>query len=88
LLNPKAGNVIRGSGGLRKLRIAFQGKGKSGSGRVAYVDFTIFETIYLVTAYSKNEKDNFTNRERNEIAKLIAKLEQGIKKPEAKNECF
>lgn len=40
------------TGGLRKLRIAFPGRGKSGSGRVAYVDFALFETIYLITVYA------------------------------------
>jgi hypothetical protein len=37
LQNPKAGAVIRGTKGLRKIRIAFEGQGKSGSGRVAYM---------------------------------------------------
>jgi hypothetical protein len=49
LQNPKAGVVVRGTGGLRKIRIAFNGKGKRGSGRVAYVDFTVQEAIYLIT---------------------------------------
>jgi hypothetical protein len=84
LRNPKVGAVMRGTGGLRKLRIAFDGKGKSGSGRVAYVDFTVQETIFLVTAYPKNEKDNLSQNERNEIAKLISKLESGVKKQEGK----
>ena len=79
LENPKAGKVIRGTKGLRKIRIAFKGQGKSGSGRVAYVDFTIHEVIYLITAYSKNEKDNLSPSERNEIAKIIVRLEQGLK---------
>lgn len=80
--NPKAGAVLIGTGGLRKYRIAFPGRGKSGSGRVAYVDFTIHETIYLITAYPKSEKDNLTEKERNEIAKVIAILEKGLKKQE------
>ena len=79
LQNPKAGKVIRGTKGLRKIRIAFEGRGKSGSGRVAYVDFTVFETLFLITAYSKNEKDNLTKAERNAIAKMILRLEQSLK---------
>ena len=78
LQNPKAGTVIRGTKGLRKIRIAFEGRGKSGSGRVAYVDFTVHETIYLITAYPKNEKDNLSQAERNSIAKMIVRLEQGL----------
>ena len=82
LQNPKGGSVIRGTKGLRKIRIAFEGKGKSGSGRVVYVDFTVYKTIYLITAYHKNEKDNLSQAERNAIANMIVRLEQGIKKQE------
>jgi hypothetical protein len=82
LQNPKAGAVLRGTKGLRKIRFAFEGQGKSGSSRVAYVDFTVHETIYLITAYSKNEKDNLSQAERNNIAKMIIRLQQGLKKQE------
>ncbi len=84
LENPKAGVVIQGTGGLRKLRIAFSNRGKSGSGRVAYVDFTVHETIFLITAYAKSEKDNLTKTERNAIATQIAKLENSLEKQEIK----
>jgi len=82
LQNPKAGDVIRGTKGPRKIRIAFEGQGKSGSGRVAYVDFTVHEMVYLITAYSKNEKDNLSKADRNAIAKIIVRLEQGLKEQE------
>ena len=82
--NPKAGKVIRGTKGLRKLRIAFEGQGKSGSGRVVYVDFAVYEIIYFITAYPKNEKENLTKAERNTIAKMIVQLEQGLDKQENK----
>ena len=84
LKNPKAGNIIRGTKGLRKLRISFEGKGKSGSGRVVYIDFAVHETIYFITVYPKNEKDNLTQAERNAIAKMIVRLEQGLKEQEKK----
>ena len=84
LKNLKAGVVIRSTGGLRKLRIAFPDLGKSGSGRVAYVDFTVQETIFLITAYPKSEKDNLTKAERNAIASQITKLENGLEKQERK----
>jgi len=79
LENPKAGDVLKGTGGLRNCRIAFPGRGKSGSGRVAYVDFTVYETIYSITAYPKSEKDTLSAEERKEIAKVIACLEKGLK---------
>jgi len=51
LLNPNAGKVIQGTGGLRKMRFAAPGsqRGKSKSFRVCYVDFTEFGFIFLVT---------------------------------------
>ena len=70
-INPEKGDLIRGTGGLRKILVAFEGRGKSGSARVCYVDFAVFERIYLITAYTKNEKDNLTQKERNEVHKLI-----------------
>ena len=60
----------------------FSDCGKSVGGRVAYVDFTVHETIYLITAYPKSEKDNLTDKERNEIVKVIAVLEKGLQKQE------
>ena len=78
LENPKVGDVIKGTGKLRKMRFAFPNRGKSGSSRVLYVDFVVAETIYLIFAYSKNEKDNLTDEERNNIKKMIERLEQSL----------
>ena len=48
-----------------------QNEGKSGSARVCYVDFVVQEVIYLITVYSKNEKENLSQAERNGIKSLI-----------------
>ena len=77
-VNPTKGDIMQGTGGLRKSRVAFDGRGKSGSARVCYVDFAIYERIYLITAYTKNEKDNLTKNERNQIKAAIKRLEQNI----------
>lgn len=69
---------MQGTGGLQKLRFAFEGKGKSGSVRVCYVDFVAYESIYLITAYPKSEKDNLSKGERNSIAKMIKALENEL----------
>jgi len=79
ILNPQKGDVIRGTSGLRKLRIAFENRGKSGSGRVCYVDFAVYEKIYLITAYPKNEKENLSKSERNAISEMIKQLERALK---------
>lgn len=72
--NPKLGAVVQGTGGLRKLRWALPGKGKSGSARVVYVDFALYEKIYLISAYTKNEKDNLSDSEKKHIKKIIEQL--------------
>lgn len=78
-VNPEKGDLMQGTGGLRKIRVAFEGKGKRGSARVCYVDFVIHERIYLITAYTKNEKDNLSKDECNQIKKMIKLLEQSVK---------
>ena len=78
LLNPQLGTIIQDTGGLRKMRFALPGRGKSGSSRVVYVDFVSAETIYLIFAYPKNEKDNLSKKERNDIRKMIERIEQTL----------
>lgn len=68
--DPECGDLIQGTGGFRKVRVGRSGMGKRGGGRVIYIlrndDFPIF----LVNAYAKNDKDNLTKKERNELSKL------------------
>ena len=84
LLNPKMGTVMKGTGGIRKLRFSFTNKGKRGSIRVIYIDFEVYEKIYLITAYSKSEKDNLSKAERNELRELMRILEYQLKSNEKK----
>ena len=71
LSNPKIGDVIPGTGKLRKMRFAFVDRGKRSSTRVCYVDFVIAETVYLITVYAKNEKDNLSMEECRKIKSMI-----------------
>ena len=77
--DPEAGALMQGTGGLRKLRFAFENRGKSGSARVCYVDFVLRETVFLITAYPKNEKENLSKAERNNIRKVIECLEHTVR---------
>ena len=72
--NPEVGVVMQGTGGLRKMRFAYEGRGKSGSVRVCYVDFVSLDTVYLVTAFSKNQQANLSKAERNNVKKVIEAL--------------
>ena len=72
--DPKLGSVITGTGGLRKMRFAFEGRGKSGSSRVLYVDIVIAETTFLIGVYAKNEKENLTAEETHHLKVLVETL--------------
>lgn len=73
--NPKLGPVMKETGGLRKMRFAFEGRGKSSSVRILYVDFEEHERILLLNVFSKNEKTNLTKGERGQIKKAMKQLE-------------
>ena len=72
--NPKAGDLMQGTGGVRKLRWARGGRGKSGGVRVIYYFHGDAMPLYLLTVFGKNEKDNLSKAERNELAGLVAIL--------------
>lgn len=78
LNNPQTGPVIQGTGGLRKMRFASEDKGKRGGSRVLYVDYVVFETVYLVSAYPKNEKDDISSEERKLYKKLIEQTKKAL----------
>ena len=71
ILNPAAGDIIRGGGGLRKIRCRTDGKGKRGGIRVIYYWYTADNKIYLLLAYAKNEKDNLSPEELKILRRLI-----------------
>ena len=78
LADHKVGKVMRETGGVRKMRFAFEQQGKCGSVRVIYVDFEVHEKLYLLTAYPKNEKDNLSKAERNTLKQLVGILKQQL----------
>ncbi|MBT9541372.1 MAG: type II toxin-antitoxin system RelE/ParE family toxin [Thiobacillus sp.] len=69
--NPKAGDIMEGTGGVRKLRWGRQGRGKSGGVRVIYYVHSELMPLYLLTLFAKNERANLTKAERNELAGLV-----------------
>jgi len=68
---PESGKVVRGSGGVRKVRWAMSGKGKSGGVRVIYYFKKQDVEIWLLTIYSKNEVENIPAHVLRQIAKEI-----------------
>jgi len=71
---PESGKVVPGSGGVRKVRWAMSGKGKSGGVRVIYYFKRQDDGIWLLTIYSKNEIENIPAHVLRQIAKEIGNV--------------
>lgn len=65
--NPKQGDVIQGTGGLRKIRVASKGKGKRGGLRVIYYFLDEKRRFYLLTIYGKNEMADLTADQKKQL---------------------
>jgi hypothetical protein len=68
--DPKMGDVIQGTGGLRKARWAAQGKGKSGGVRVIYYHLSARNRLRMVLIYRKGIKDDLSAQEKKELKAL------------------
>ena len=73
--NPKAGDVIKGTGGLRKLRWSDskRGKGKRGGVRIIYYWFDSGSQFWLFTLYDKDEMEDLTNPQKEQLKRLLEK---------------
>lgn len=67
--DPYCGDLMKGTGGFRKFRVARGGKGKSGGARVIYIYKNEHFPVFLITVFPKNAKDNLSKAERNKLKK-------------------
>jgi len=67
--DPECGDLIRGTGGFRKVRVARRGMGKNGGARVVYIWRNERFPVFLITVFAKNEKENLSMAERNVLRK-------------------
>lgn len=72
--HPQSGDLMQGTGGIRKLRWSAQGRGKSGGVRVIYYYHNGEIPLFLLTVFGKGERANISKAERNELAKLTQLL--------------
>jgi len=72
--HPQSGDLMQGTGGIRKLRWSALGKGKSGGVRVIYYYHDGTMPLFLLTVFGKGEKANLSRAERNELAKFTSLL--------------
>lgn len=70
-LRPEQGDVIRGSGGLRKLRWGLTGRGKRGGVRVIYYWDKPTQTFYLLYVYTKQEQGDLTPQQVKVLSRLV-----------------
>lgn len=74
LATPRAGVVMPGTGGVRKVRAAQQGRGKSGSTRVAYLYVPEQATVYFILAFPKNVQANLTPDQKKQVRSVVAQI--------------
>lgn len=79
-VNPTAGDLIPGTGGVRKLRWGLEGRGKRGGARVIYFFHDPGMPLFALTAYAKNERADLTQQDRNDFRKLTAMLIDAFKR--------
>ncbi len=74
--DPRAGAVIQGTGGVRKIRVAASGRGRRGGGRVLYLYVELRNRIYLIAVFTKNERPDFTPADYRNIKLLVQHLKR------------
>ncbi len=77
--NPEVGDIISGTGGVRKVRWGSKNKGKSGGLRVIYYFYDELAPIFLLTVYGKGEQENLTSEQKKQISVLAQILKDECK---------
>lgn len=77
--NPTAGDLIQGTGGVRKVRWGLDARGKSGGARVIYFYHDVGMPLFVLTAYAKNERADLSQQDRNDLKQLTALLVRSFK---------
>lgn len=72
--DPEAGDLLQGTGGVRKIRLAGRGKGKSGGYRIVWYFGGGDIPVFLLTVFGKGEKANLTQGERNALRAMVGTL--------------
>lgn len=78
--NPTAGDLVQGTGGIRKLRWGVEGRGKRGGARVIYFYHDADMPLFALTAYAKNERSDLSQQDRNDFRQLTTLLVETFKR--------
>ena len=74
--DPRSASLLRGTGGIRKLRWKGSGRGKRGGIRTIYFHHVGPEAIYMLTAYAKADRDDLTAADRRALSRLVAAIKK------------
>jgi len=69
--NPESGSVIKGSGGIRKIRWTGSGRGKQGGSRILYFWFNKDDVLLMLFIFKKNEKDDLTKEQLKTLRTIV-----------------
>jgi hypothetical protein len=78
--NPLSGDLVPGTGGVRKLRWGLEGRGKRGGARVVYFYHDAGTPLFALTAFAKNERADLSQQDRNDFRQLTASLVEKFKR--------
>ena len=78
--NPDAGDLIVGTGGARKVRFPFRGKGKSGGVRVITFFAGADIPVFLLDVFSKGDRVDLSQSDRNQLSKILGNLAASYRK--------
>jgi hypothetical protein len=74
--NPEKGDLIKGTGGVRKARMRLPGRGKSGGARVIYLYLESHALLYFLTLYTKKEQSDLTPSQKEAIRALAEEIKR------------
>jgi len=78
--NPTVGDLIPGTGGVRKIRWGLEGRGKRGGARVIYFFHELKMPLFILEAFAKNDRANLTRAECNELRQVTELIVNSYKR--------
>lgn len=76
--NPRKGDVIRGTGGARKIHVSLPGRGKSGGARIIYVYVEVYGVIFFLLVYTKSQQADLTEMQRKTLREAIQEIKETL----------